>query len=245
MIHKTKGIVLRSVKYGETSLVVTIYTELFGIQTYMVNGVRVSSRKGSGKANMFHPASILDMVVYHNEMKNLQRIKEFKWGFLYQQVFSNVIKNTVALYMVELLQRCLKQPEANPELFYFAEKSLLQLDAANNTIAANLPLYFTLQLCAELGFKMHGTHCADTPFLNLAEGVFSHEKPLHNNYLEDQLSSVTSRIANAENVAFLNEISLNQDVRRQLLQAYQLYVALHVQDFTPLKSLPVLQEVLN
>ena len=39
MTHKTKGIVLRTVKYGETSLVATVLTELFGVQTYMVTGL--------------------------------------------------------------------------------------------------------------------------------------------------------------------------------------------------------------
>ncbi|MBL7720826.1 MAG: recombination protein O N-terminal domain-containing protein, partial [Chitinophagaceae bacterium] len=66
-LHKTKGIVLRTVKYGETSVIVTLFTELFGIQSYLVNGVRASSKKGTGKANMFQPAAILDLVVYHNE----------------------------------------------------------------------------------------------------------------------------------------------------------------------------------
>ena len=51
MTHKTKGIVLRTVKYGETSLVAIILTELFGVQTYMVNGVR-TSKKTSAKANL-------------------------------------------------------------------------------------------------------------------------------------------------------------------------------------------------
>ena len=78
-LHKTKGIVLKTVKYGETSLIGTLYTELFGVQSYMINGVRTSSRKGPGKANMFQPAAILDLVVYHNEMRQLQRIREFQW----------------------------------------------------------------------------------------------------------------------------------------------------------------------
>ena len=45
MTHKTKGIVLRTVKYGETSVIVTILTELFGLQSYLINGVRSSSRR--------------------------------------------------------------------------------------------------------------------------------------------------------------------------------------------------------
>src|SRR5579859_5441655 len=127
-LHKTKGIVLRGVKYGETSLVVTLYTELFGIQSYLVNGVRTSYRKGPGKANLFQPAAILDLIVYHNELKNLQRIREFKWGVLYQRIFFDVLKNSVALFMVELLQKCLRQPEPNSELFNFIEDAFLHLD---------------------------------------------------------------------------------------------------------------------
>jgi DNA repair protein RecO (recombination protein O) len=82
-LHKTRGIVLRTVKYGETSIIVTIFTELFGVQSYLVNGVRTSTKKGSGKASMFQPAAILELVVYHNELKHLNRIKEFKWAVMY------------------------------------------------------------------------------------------------------------------------------------------------------------------
>src|SRR5882672_735328 len=97
-IHKTKGIVLRAVKYGETSLIVTIFTEIFGVQSYMVNGVRTSTKKGTGKANLFQPSAILDLVVYHNELKHLNRVKEFRWAHLYTTIFSDVPKNAVALF---------------------------------------------------------------------------------------------------------------------------------------------------
>src|SRR5215510_5423380 len=109
-LHKTKGIVLRTVKYGETSVVVTMFTSLFGVQSYLVNGVRTQTRKTSGKASMFQPSAMLDLVVYHHETKHLNRIREFHWGHIYDQILSDVKKNAVALFMVELLTRCLKQP---------------------------------------------------------------------------------------------------------------------------------------
>src|ERR1700712_5759845 len=105
MIFKTKGIVLRSVKYGETSLVVSIYTEMFGLHSYIVNGVRTHTKKGPGKANLFQPSAILDVVIYHNELKNLQRLKEFRWGYLYENILTDVRRNAVAMFMVELLQK--------------------------------------------------------------------------------------------------------------------------------------------
>ena len=135
-VQKTKGIVLRTVKYGETSVIVSIFTEAFGLQSYLVNGVRVSSKKGSGKANLFQPTAILDLVVYHNELKQLQRIKEFKWAHIYSQILSDVKKNAVAVFMIELLAKCVKQPEANAELFQFTEDSFLHLDECEDAVMA-------------------------------------------------------------------------------------------------------------
>lgn len=78
MVHATKGVVLRTIKYGDTSVITSIYTELFGIQQYIVKGVRQSTKKSAGKAGYFQPGAILDLEVYHNELKQLQFIKEFK-----------------------------------------------------------------------------------------------------------------------------------------------------------------------
>ena len=151
MTHKTKGIILRTLKYGETSVITTAYTELFGVQSYIVKGVRQQSKKSGGKAIYFQPAAMLDMIVYHNNFKNLNYIKEYQWGYLYEHVLFDVVKNTVAMYIVEMMQRCLKQPEANPDMFHLVEDTLKQLDKANNTLTGNLPLYFTLHLFSELG----------------------------------------------------------------------------------------------
>ena len=144
MTHKTKGIVLRTVTYGETSIITSVYTELFGIQSYIVKGVRKSNRTSQGKAIFFQPGAMLDMIVYHNDLKNLQFIKEYNWSYLYNHLFFDVVKNAVAMYIIELLSNCIKQPEANQELFLFVEKILHQLDKSNSIITANLPLFFTL-----------------------------------------------------------------------------------------------------
>src|SRR6185369_1550333 len=167
---KTKGIILRTIAYGETSVITTAYTELFGIQSYIVKGIRKGSKTSQGKCRYFKQGAMLDMEVDHNELKNLQFVKEFDWSYLYEHIFFNVVKNAAAMYMIELLQHSLKQPEANPELFYLAEDSLKQLDRGNDTLTANLPLYFTLHLASELGLRMQGEYSPATPVLDLQEG---------------------------------------------------------------------------
>lgn len=244
-IHKTKGIVLRTVKYGETSIIAVIYTELFGLQSYLVNGVRTSSKKGPGKASLFQPGAMLDMVVYHNELNNLQRIKEFKWGFLYQHIFSDILKNSVALFMVELLSKTIKQPEQNEQLFYFAEDAFLHLDKSEPAVVANYPLFFALHLATLFGFRLSDEYTPQNSFLDLQEGEFVHEQPLHPYFLADHYSYTTSQLLKTMQPHELSAIPLNKDARRVLMHAYQQFYALHIQDFGTMKTLAVLQEVLG
>ncbi|HVM86540.1 MAG TPA: DNA repair protein RecO [Puia sp.] len=243
-IHKTSGIVLRTVKYGETSLIADIYTELFGRQSYLINGVRSSSKKGMGLANLFQPAAILDLEVYHNELKSLQRIKEFKWGYLYKNIFFDVLKNSVALFMIELFQKCLKQPETNSELFSFAEDAFINLDESADMVLANYALYFSLHLTSFFGLKIDDNYSEKDNILDLQEGFFVNERPLHGHYLEEKLSLVTSQLLKTMQPGELREINLNREIRVVLLNAYKNFFALHIQDFGIVKSLPVLQELL-
>jgi len=258
-IHKTKGIVLRTVKYGETSLVVTILTELFGVQSYLVNGVRTATKKGSGKANLFQPTAILDMVVYHNETKNLQRIKEFKWGHLYQHIFSDVPKNAVALFMVELLTKCLKQPEPNANLFNFCEDAFIHLDESSGAVMANFPLFFALQLTNFFGFRPQPPNPpdksgqalkgalkeSDNLIFDLQEGIFVTEKPHHPHFLEGKQAEIANELLKVMQPSELEDLKLNHDFRRQLLFSFETYYALHIQDFGTMKTVPVLREVLG
>ena len=244
-VYKTKGIVLHTVKYGETSIIAAIYTELFGLQSYLINGVRTSSRKGPGKASLFQPGAMLDLIVYHNDLKNLQRIKEFKWGYLYKHIFSNILKNAVALFMVELLSKTIKQPEQNSDLFYFIEDAFIHLDESEQAVVANYPLFFALHLAALNGLRFSDAYTPRNCFLDLQEGEFVSEQPVHPYFLSEQYSFITSQLLKTQQPQELSTIHLNQETRRVLLNAYQQFYALHLQDFGTMKTLPILQEVLS
>ena len=244
MLHKTPGIVLRTVKYGDSSVILSIFTELFGIQSYIVNGVR-SAKPKAAKGNILQPGNILDLVVYHHEQKNLQRISEFKLGHVYTSMHVNIVKNTVALYLIELLQKVMKQPEHTPELYHFAESTFRALDTESTTVAANLPLYFTLRLAAHLGFHFGGHYSSYTPYLDLQEGVFTDLPPHHTNYLDETSSAITDRLQGVSAFTDLEKIELNKERRRNMLYAYLEFYRLHLPDFTELQSPPILHEILG
>ncbi|MEP6948856.1 MAG: DNA repair protein RecO [Ginsengibacter sp.] len=243
MIYSTKGIVIRTVKYGETSVIAAIFTEMFGIQSYMVNGVRSYGK--TSKAHFFQSSSILDMQVYHSELKNLQRIKEVNWSHLYRNILSDVTKNAVALYMVELLQKCLKQPESNPDLFHFCEDAFLQLDISDAEVTANFPLYFCLQLAHFFGFRLQNNYSDERNLFNCREGNFA-DKILANDYfVEAGISYYISQLLKASQPEDLLKIKLNKSIRRTILSALENYYAFHIPEFGTMKTLPVLHELLG
>lgn len=245
MLHKTKGIILRTVKYGETSVIVSVFTELFGLQSYLVNGVRSTSKQGTTKAVFFQPAAILDLIAYNNDFKNLQRLKEFKWAYIYRNIFSDVMKNAVAVFMIELLTKCLKQPEPNPELFYFTEDALQHLDAADEKQTANFALFFALHLPVFFGFRIADEAGGKPDYLDLQEGSFVQDQPSHNNYLMEKEAAAISHILKIMQPEELKDLHLNQETRRRMIHAIEAYYAFHIQDFGSLRTLPVLRELMN
>ncbi|WP_295126807.1 DNA repair protein RecO [uncultured Chitinophaga sp.] len=244
MLHKTPGIVLRVVKYGETSVIVNIFTELFGVQSYIVNGARSSKPKAS-KGNLLQPGNILDLVVYHHDQKNIQRISEYKMSYIYTSLHVNVVKNTVALFIIEILQKALRQPEHTPALFYFTSTALQALDLCSTQVAANIPLYFTLKLAEHLGFRINGHFSNYTPYLDMQEGVYTDLPPHHNFHLDATNSEITDRLLSVPNPIDLDSVPLNKERRRFLLYRYLDFFKLHMPDFPELNSPPILHEILD
>ena len=244
MLHNTKGIVLRVTKYGDTSLIMTAYTELFGLQQYIVKGVRTTNKKGANKAVYYQAAAILQMEVYHTPMKQLQMLKEVNWDYIYQNVYSDVIRNAVATYIVEVLQQTL-QPEPHPELFYLIEDTFKQLDRGGSVLASNLSIYFLIHLTETLGFGLQGQYSEATPMLDVKEGQFVKDKPIHPYFLEGVEAQTASQFMSLQFFNDLENIHLNGQQRKKILELFQLSLSWHYKGFKEIKSLSILQAVLH
>ena len=244
MLHNTKGIVLRVTKYGDTSIIMSAYTELFGLQQYIIKGARVMSKKGANKGVFYQPAAILQMEVYHTPMKAMQMVKEVSWDYVYQTVYSDVLRNAVALYIVEVLQQTM-QPEPHPEMFYLIEDTFKQLDKGGAGLVSNLPIYFLIHLSQTMGFGLQGKYSDDTPILDIKEGEFVSKPPAHPYYLEAQTAQVASTFLQVQFYNDLETISLSGAQRKKILELFQLSLSWHYKKFSEIKSLPILQSILH
>jgi len=91
MLEKTKGIVLHSIKYSDSGIVVHLYTSKFGRQSALIRGV---GKKKTGKHNiMFQPLSFLEMEMYYKSSREMQLLKEFSLLHPFYNLYSDIRKS--------------------------------------------------------------------------------------------------------------------------------------------------------
>jgi DNA repair protein RecO (recombination protein O) len=239
MLIKTRGIVFRTVKYGETSVIADIYTAARGLQQYYLKGVR--SEKSRIKASLMQVMSILDLEAYCREDKSLNSIREARLGFVYQSLPFDVRKGAIALFMAEVARKTIREVEPNPPLFDFLFEILVALDTAKGHFA-NIHLYFLAHLSGYLGF-FPGESChPDTPCFDLQEGVFVPFDP-ENPSLMDPETSASLSLLLSTSLEKSGEVPLTRHARNTLLNKLLEYYRLHAGHFGEIQSHRILQEV--
>ncbi len=221
MLHKTRGIVFRFVKYGETSIIVSVFTELFGLQSYIVNGIR--SKSGKNRIALFQPLTLLDLVVYHREHANINRISEVKCLYPYQTIPTNINKATIAMFIAEILNKTIKEESHAQELSDFLIRSLISFDQIERK-TANFHLVFLLRLARLLGFGAQ--HVNDV----LGTRTTSAENEV-----------IISQLLSAE---YFDQIEMKNNSRREILDLIIKFFADHIENLGEIKSIQVLREVL-
>jgi DNA repair protein RecO (recombination protein O) len=244
MLHKTRGIVLRTTNFSESSVVAKIYTELFGLQSYLINGVR--NKKAKVKANLLQPLTLLNLVVYHKERGGLQRISEIRADVPFASIPYRIVKSSVVLFLNEILNQAILEEEVNPDLFHFIYNSVCILDLLDEDDGgcANFHMAFLMQLSKFLGFFPLGQYSEGREVFNLKEGLFQKILPNHPNYLSNPLSKTLYQLATFPYTE-INRIFLSKSERKELLQKILLYYQLHISGFSNIKAHLILEEVMQ
>lgn len=229
MLHHTRGIVLSYIKYSESSIIVRIFTEAFGMQSYIVNGVR--SAKSRGKIALYQPLTLLEMVVYRREGKDIQRISEARCALPFSSIPFHPVKTGMSIFLTEVLSKMLREESENRELFSFMFHAFQVFDHLNTAIV-NFHLQFLLKCSAYLGFKPDS---ADDFLLQLADyGLHLTTEKTERQVIDEFLAQPLG-----------DEIRLSNEFRRELLDHIIKFYRLHTDTLHEIKSLEVLKEVLS
>ncbi len=236
MLVKTKAIVLTSLKFGESDLIVKCFTQE-GVKSYMLKRIFKSKSK---KVNIayFQPLSILNITANHNDKGNLNSIREVQMSYLFHSIPMDVLKQTTSLFLAEVLSYALNEEEKNSTQFSFIETALIWFD--NHAKTANFHLLFLLNLTKYLGFYPEMKN-ESALFFDLANGTFTNNKPFDQFISEEKLVLFKSLIG--INFDDIQRLQLNSKNRNILLDILLKYYQLHIPNFKNPKSLNVLKEV--
>jgi len=238
---KTRGIVLQTVKYSESSLIVRIFTERLGLVSYIVKGVR--SSRSSSKAALLRPLTLLEMDVTHRENKGLQNIKEYKRAFNYSSLPFDTVKSNIAIFMLEVISKSLKEHDAHEDMFQFVYDCFCHLDEIE-TMNNDFHLQFLIHYAAYLGFAPHGQYSEDTPYFDMQEGSFTAQSNISSMILDRRTSELIGVLQSNSIIQSL-PIRLNRQIRRDLLYHILRYYSLHLEGFTGLRSPEVLEMIFD
>ncbi|MFN8353578.1 MAG: DNA repair protein RecO [Spirosomataceae bacterium] len=227
MLHKTRGIVIGAIPYRETSVIVKIFTEQFGLQSYIENGVR--SSKGRNKMALFQPITLLDLVVYHKERGGIQRLAEIRVGRPYLSIPFDVAKSGIALFLTEVMNKSLKEETGHEPLFTFLWESFSWLDEVAGHFEG-FHLVFLLKLSFFLGFAPLSAN-------EVAEQLQEYKVLIDKNLRDSLDEFIDSEYAATPRI--------DRSIRNQLVDVVLKFYQLHIADFGEIKSLAVLKEVMR
>lgn len=233
----SKAIVISTLKYGESSLIVRLFTREGGLQGYLLKGI-LGRKKGRFKAGHFQPLTQLEVVGNPSRSGGLGYLRDASIAFPYQTIHADIRKGSIALFLSEILAQSIREQEPNQALFGYLESALQWLD--HHDQVANFHIRFLLGLSRHLGFYPDRT-LAGAPYFDLGEGAFVREPSLHP-VLSGELLGFFNRFLESgfEN---LDQIRIGQAQRRELLQALVAYYGIHLPGFREPRSLAVLDAV--
>ena len=241
MIEKTRGIFLHAVKYSETSLIASIYTEHFGRQSFIINGVH--GKNSTVRAAVFQPLYLLDLEIYYKAGREIHRIKNARITYPYSTIPFDIRKSTQVLFLAEVLYKCLREEETNTELFDYLYHSLTLLDLTEAGIS-NFHIWFLFKLTRFLGFSPSSEDAERCNFFDLQTARFVSHEPLHSQFTDKHLTVLFTRLFTIDSSS-IEDLDYNQRERRLVLEKLLEFYHIHLGNLGEFKSLEVLKEVLK
>lgn len=238
-LFTSEGIVFRTVKYSETSIICDIYTREKGLRSFIISGARTARSANKGVA--FRPPNLIEITAYdHPDDNKLNRIKEVSFAHFYRVVNMDVVVSSVATFMLEVCRNAIREKEPNQAMFDFLKAWFVRVDDKDSYHPC-LHLDFMVELSGLLGFGPFPDHSEEKPYFDMLEGTFSGMPGSGENWLDRDDSMLLAHLQ-ADGGRISRQVSRTD--RNRLAAQLIKYYKLHLPGFRDLLSLEVLASVL-
>lgn len=237
---QTKGIVIRTLRYAETSVITDIFTEEKGLCTFIAGGVRKA--RSNMPFSLFQAMTPVEIISYWKEDPDaLQRLKECRAEQVLTSIPFDLGKGAVALFMAEVLRKCLHPGAEQPELFAYLKETIEFMDATQLPVA-HIHLHFLANLTEFLGFQPQLPTNSASQFFDLKEGKTSNYQPLHGFFIPPEQTRQLAALLELP-IEQTHTLQLTAANRKNLMQKLIQYYQLHITGFGEIKTPEVLEMV--
>ena len=237
MLTKTPAIVLHAIKYGETRLIVDMFTKVFGRQAFIVSIPKTP--KGKVKKQFFQPLTILEIETDIRPRQQLQKLHDVRLAAPFASIPFEPDKLAISLFVAEFLYYALRSEQRNELLYDYLEYSIVWLDGQQERFA-NFHLVFLLRLTRFLGFYPNLDDYKDGDYFDLRESVFMPVPPVHRDFLHPEEAQKVQLMMRMD-FPTMHLFRMSHQERNRLLEVSLKYYRLHLPDFPEMKSIEVLQ----
>ena len=235
----SRGIVLRSLRYGDSQVIVDIFTETMGTVSFIVR----SSHKGRGAmaSVAWQPLSLVEVTWDARPRLSLQKPRELSLYRPWRSLPFVPDKTAMCLFLGEFLGHALHAEQTNEALFEYIVNALTWFDESDEHYV-NFHVVFLLHLTRFLGFMPNVEDWCEGSYFDLEAATFTRARPSHVHYLNPEESALVPKFLRM-NIRSMRGVGLSGAMRRRALEITMAFYRLHIPEFPDLQSLSVLSEV--
>ncbi len=248
MLNKAQIIVLHTIKHGDNGFVIQCYSNTAGRTALYL---RVSAKNRIILSNL-HRLNILDVITY-NSGSSMLTLRELVPSVRLDSLRTNIYKSTMAIFLSELIVKCVRESEQNMHLYNFLVSSIKVLEHLEEGIA-NFHIHFMVHLCKLLGFMPTDNYSQELSVFDIGRAMFREPQYFYDSREEclrvaacgeaftPQQSLLMHQLLNTR-VIDIAGIKCNGDMRLQFAKQMLNYISHHLGIVLEIKSLDVLHEV--
>lgn len=241
MYKAITAVALRTVKYGESRSILTVWSAQEGrLSLLMPAGTGAESRR---RRALTMPLCLFEAAVDVRPDRDIFTARDVRAHRVLPQLATNPMKVMIAQFLAEVLDVSLREGGVpDPLLWQFLRDSVIALDSMAARQAINFHLNFLVRYATMLGIEPDGGGYTRGDVFDMIDGMFRATPPSHGRYIDSHGARLAHIIINADGDV-ISRMALSRADRARLLDVILDYYALHHVDLTRLHTLAILRQL--
>lgn len=235
----SKAIVLSSIPYSESSIICKLYTEEFGLKSYIVRSAK--KKNSPTPTSHFQSLNIIEFEAYNSVKSKLETIRTSSLILENLNLNFSIVKNALTFFVAEIIHLSLKEANPNKELFDYLFNQIHLLKNSKDEDLAEFHLHFMIEFADHLGLAPMNNYSEYEVFFDPIAGKFTNKADAQN--FNKQTSFTLHRFISQKEIT--NEkICKNKIERNIILEALIIFYSIHITNHSQIKSHKILTTIL-